>query len=385
VRAASQAAANAKAATRARLRIGVHLYFPPSLGGGERYLLTAAEALWQIGDVDFLCPRVVDVDRLQRDLGLDLSRVRFVPHPWRRFHGLRDWLRRPPYDLFLALDNHLEPMQVCLGRRGILHLQTPPYPSPFRAPLRSRVKLRSYDVVVCNSDFTRRWAARRGTAGLPVRVVHPPIDLDLYRPQVKKPVILSVGRFFVGRHEKKHALLIDCFRDLVRGGLDGWELHLAGSIRAHEPEHVEYLEHLRRQAMDLPVRFFVDAPLQEMRRLYGEAAIYWHATGHGVNEDEHPQHLEHFGMAVAEAMAAEAIPVVIRKGGLTEIVVDGENGFLWDEPSELVNRTRELAAADPERLRGLRAKGSASVRRFGKERFVAEILALARQLVDAGS
>jgi glycosyltransferase involved in cell wall biosynthesis len=368
------------------VRIGVYVYFPPSLGGGERYLLTAAEALQEIGTVDFLCPAVVDLDRLQRGFALDLSGVRFVHHPWRSFHGWRDWLfGRRRYDLFVALENHLEPMQLSLGRRGILFLQAPPYPPPFRTPFRSWLKLRTYGVVVCISEYTRRWAIRHGTGGLPVRIIRPPIDLDLYRPLAKKRVILSVGRFFAGRHEKKHSLLIECFRDLVRAGLDGWELHLAGSIRAHEPEHVEYLERLRQQALELPVRFFVDVSLQEMRRLYGEAAIYWHATGYGVNEEDHPQHLEHFGMAVAEAMAAEAIPVVIRKGGLTEIVVDGENGFLWDDPAELVSRTRELAAADPETLRGVRANGSASVRRFAKDRFAAEILALARALVEKGS
>jgi glycosyltransferase involved in cell wall biosynthesis len=362
------------------VKIGIHMYFRPGFGGGERYLLTAAEALRTLGDVEFVTPAAVDLAVFERRFGLDLAGVRAVTRPRRRFHGLRDWLAPRPYDFFFALDNHLAPVQSSLGRCGVLHLQTPPYPDPAGHPLRARVKLRTYDLVACNSQYTRLWALRHGTAGLPVRVVHPPVDVDLYPPRVKRPIIVSVGRFFVGRHEKRHTLMIDAFRECLRRGLEGWELHLAGSVRADLPPDVTYLEHLRSRAGDLPVRFHVGASLAEMQQLYGEASLYWHAAGYGADPDRQPQHFEHFGMAIVEAMAAGAVPIVFSGGGPLEIVADGETGMFWSEPDELVDRTLEAARGAAEPLR-MRARVSAG--RFGKPRFVDTVRALARELLEA--
>ena len=364
------------------MRIGVHIYFRPGFGGGERYLLTACEALRPLGEVDFIAPTTVDLGLFEEAFAVDLQSVRAVSRPRRRLHGLRDWLGPRPYDFFFALDNHLAPAQVSLGRCGVLHLQTPPYPDPANHPLRSRMKLRTYDLVACNSEFTRRWALRYGTAGLPARILYPPVDVDLYRATDKRPIILSVGRFFTGRHEKKHPLMVHCFGELVEAGLEGWELHLAGSHRDDIPDDVTYLADLRRAAQGLPVRFHVNADLGELRRLYGDASLYWHATGYGVDEAAHPQHLEHFGMSVVEAMAAGAIPIVIRRGGLVEIVSDGETGFFWEDAAELVRRTRELSAAPETVLAAMRRRASESAQKFSKQRFAEEVRALARKLTE---
>jgi len=362
------------------VRIGVHIYFRPGFGGGERYLLTAAEALRSLGEVDFIAPTPVDLAAFERQFALDLSAVRPVQRPRRPLHGIRDYLSPRPYDFFFALDNHLAPVQSSLGKRGVLHLQTPPYPDPVDHPVRSRMKLRTYDLVACNSEYTRRWAQRYGTAGLPARILYPPVDVDLYRPAPKRPMVLSVGRFFTGRHEKKHGLLIDCFRDLVKSGMEGWELHLAGSFRDDITADRAYLAELEGAAQGLPVVFHVNAELAEIRRLYGEASVYWHATGHGVDEEAHPQFLEHFGMSVVEAMAAGAIPVVVGRGGLVEIVENERTGFLWDEPADLLRRTRELAAVPEPTLASFRERVVAAAKRFSRARFADEVRALAREL-----
>ncbi len=348
------------------MKIAVHIYFRPGFGGGERYLLTAAEALRSLGDVDFIAPTPTDLAAFERQFALDLCGVRAVGRPRRRLHGLRDWLAPRPYDFFFALDNHLAPVQPSLGRAGVLHLQTPPYPDPANHPLRSRLKLRTYDLVACNSEYTRRWALRYGTSGLPACVLYPPVDVELYQAVAKRPMIVSVGRVFTGGHEKKDGLLIECFRELVRGGMEGWELHLAGSLRDGIAADAAYLAELMRVAERLPVVFHVNADLAELRRLYGEASLYWHATGYGVDENAHPQFLEHFGMSVVEAMAAGTIPIVVRRGGLVEIVTDGETGFFWDEPPELVRRSRELGAAAEASLTLIRRRGEAAGRTFSK-------------------
>jgi glycosyltransferase involved in cell wall biosynthesis len=233
-----------------------------------------------------------------------------------------------------------------------------------------------------DSEFTRHWALRHGTAGLPVRVLYPPVEVDRFRSTRKRAVILSVGRFFRGRHDKRHGILIDAFRSLVDSGLEGWELHLAGG---KEPVHAgdAVVDELRERAKGLPVHFHVDASLPELVDLYAVASIYWHATGFGVDEEAHPQQLEHFGIAIGEAMAAEAVPIVIGRGGPLEIVEEGRTGYFWRSIEELVNRTRSIAAGPEANRRRMGKEASEAVRRFSKERFSREVLELTTRILEA--
>ena len=63
------------------MRIGVHIYFRPGFGGGERYLLTACEALRSLGEVDFIAPTPVDLGLFEEAFAL--------LDEWARGTGLR--------------------------------------------------------------------------------------------------------------------------------------------------------------------------------------------------------------------------------------------------------------------------------------------------------
>jgi len=53
-------------------------------------------------------------------------------------------------------------------------------------------------------------------------------------------------------------------------------------------ESAKYLEACRKEAAGYPVKFHVDAPFDTLRTLYGQASIFWHATGLGESQDKHP-------------------------------------------------------------------------------------------------
>jgi len=53
--------------------------------------------------------------------------------------------------------------------------------------------------------------------------------------------------------------------------------------------------------------------------------------------------MEHFGIVTVEAMAAGAVPVVVRRGGQPEIVEHGVSGYLWDDIAQLGTYSAELA------------------------------------------
>ena len=65
----------------------------------------------------------------------------------------------------------------------------------------------------------------------------------------------------------------------------------------------------------------------------------------------HPERFEHFGIAVVEAMAAGAVPVVFAAAGPAEIVRHGVDGFHWKTLDELQSFTRQLMNDEELRLK----------------------------------
>jgi glycosyltransferase involved in cell wall biosynthesis len=215
--------------------------------------------------------------------------------------------------------------------------------APARRASHPTAFLGTYQRIVAVSRFTEGWIRRRwgrDSVVLPPPVVTQPV-------LAKQPVILAVGRFFdpASGHGKHQLELVEGFRALRgAGGAEGWELHLAGGC---EPTGERYLATVRRAAAGLPVSFHVGATGAALRRLYGEASLFWHATGLG--EDlRHPERFEHFGITTVEAMSAGAVPLVFAGGGQLELFEPGRGGVLWTSPRELVAATRDLVA-DPAR------------------------------------
>jgi len=197
----------------------------------------------------------------------------------------------------------------------------------------------TYDTIWAISHFTRHWINVYWKR--PSDLVYPMVEVESFRPAVKEQAILSVGRFFVAAHNKKHLVMIQAFKKLVDGGLTGWTLHLAGGV-VDDPIHQRYLESVRGAAQGYPIEIHANIPFAKLVELYGWCAIYWHAAGFGEDEDREPIKLEHFGVTTVEAMASGCVPVVIRKGGQTEIISHGQTGFLWNEIEELQAYTMRL-------------------------------------------
>ena len=165
-------------------------------------------------------------------------------------------------------------------------------------------------------------------------------------PGEKRNLILSVGRFIdPGRgHCKKQLDLVHAFADLHRSGLiPGWELAVVGGASAPDRE---YALAVRRAAVGLPVRVLINAPGATVDRLLAEASLFWHGAGFDEDESRHPDRFEHFGIAIVEAMAAGAVPVVYGAAGPLEIVRDGVDGRTWRTIGELQAVTTSLAG-DP--------------------------------------
>jgi glycosyltransferase involved in cell wall biosynthesis len=203
---------------------------------------------------------------------------------------------------------------------------------------------RSYGAIAANSHFTRHWIDRYWQADS--ELLYPPVTMQ--PPGDKQPVILNVGRFFPadGGHSKKQLELVRAFRTLCDQGVRGWTLHLVGGCAA---DGEAYLSQVRELSRGYPVETHVNVSGDELRRLYGAASIYWHASGLGENPERRPDRLEHFGITTVEAMSAGAVPVVIGLAGQLETVRHGVDGFHFRTLDGLIGLTRMLVDDEAQR------------------------------------
>lgn len=357
------------------MKIAIYSPYLDTFGGGERYMMTIAEVLSLGNTVDvFLDQNLgnLGADYLKTTLSkrfdLNLNRVNFIKAPvgkgsssFERLFFLKD------YDiLFYLTDGSIF---YPTSKRNILHIQSPLVGQPAKSSW-GRLKLKGWDLIIYNSRFTKEHSQNYWS--IKSDVVYPPVDTSSVKLSKKEKYLLSVGRFFGYLKDKKHALLIEIFRELFEtGSINGWSLHLVGSAGDGDKD---YLVQLKGLAKDLPVKFYPNLEYDKLTGLYGQSSIYWHAAGFGESD---PTKMEHFGISTVEAMAGGCVPVVIGQGGQREIVEDGRSGYLWQSLDELKKLTLKLVKDD-----GLRQRmGEESVQRaklFSKENFANKIVQITR-------
>lgn len=315
-------------------------------GGAEMVACTIAKILKEQGwDVTFVSGKYVHLHKIKDKFGIDLSDIPFY-EVWNHENRLRKLVEGK--DLFVNLSF----MDYSYGyaKRNIYYTH---FPTPIRGPLfnmpleiahitglhvllpkqlRERVynriragiyfdmdkRLASYDLILANSKFTRKWIRRYWN--LESAVLYPPVSNDVGKIHAhKKKWICSLGRFFTLGHGKRQEVLIDAFRKLYDQGLTDWELHLMGGV-GDEPSTHRFMDILKAKAKGYPVIFHLNVPKVEVMEVLSTSRIYWHATGYGESETSNPMAFEHFGIAPVEAIESGCVPVLFNKGGLREIL-----------------------------------------------------------------
>lgn len=356
----------------------VLLYTPYNLvpGGGERYLLTIAAGLAEVANVTLATQYPFSRLRLRtmgRELSLDLDAV--------RIETLHSAAAAADYDVSIVMGNEVLPPIPGQASRNIYICQFP-FPAPQQVLDDRRKHADDYQQIVVYSPFARRHYALAVQAlnrPLPsITVVSPPAVLaEGAGTSGKRPMVVGVGRFFLGGHTKRQDLMIEAFRALAQVCPEA-ELHLAGSLTS-ESEFRAYFADLQRKAHGLRVFFHPNIAPQRLAQLYNEASLYWHLAGYGVDEATDAYRCEHFGITVVEAMSAGCIPLVVNRGGPPQTVQNGVTGYVFESLDELVERSAQLlsrpaGAAD---IVAMRTAAIEASRRYSPDHFIEEI----RQLV----
>jgi len=319
------------------IRAAVFNTYLSTWGGGERSTYAVATALSRLGfDVEVITfeDRVPTPEEIESFFGTGHEGFRIVP--LRAATSQRDQVLRAYLADFALFINHTAgsafPNPCPLGLYFVMF--------PFQD---GGSWVRSYHHFVCNSGFTRAYTLQRWGKDLSTTVVYPAAE-DFRPGQTQRaPEIVSVGRFNWLGHAKNQDQMVDVFDEIVDLLPMGWRLRLLGRLN-DLPENRERFSRLQQRCRRLPVTIEINVSDAHKRELLSRASLLWHATGLGKREPQDASQMEHFGIAVVEAMRSGVIPLCYHLGGPREVVEHGRSGFLYRDIEELKTYTLMLVA-----------------------------------------
>jgi glycosyltransferase involved in cell wall biosynthesis len=353
------------------MKIGVFDPYLDTLGGGEKYMLSAAMCLSRRHTVTIFWNNPETLQKAEKRFGLNLSKITCKPNIFSsKVSFFSRLFQSATYDAILYLSDGSIP--VVLSKKLYLHIQFPLSEINGRS-LRNSLKLLRNNPIVCNSQFTKEYIDH--TFNKKSVVIYPPATGEFPKiPMQKTQTILTVGRFGYiseGITFKKQEAMIKAFKKMVDKGLTQWKFILVVSYRQEDKEKTKFLFDLTK---GYPIDIRTNVAFEELHKLYATAKIYWHAAGFGENLDKHPERAEHFGIATVQAMEQGAVPVVIDAGGQPEIIQQGENGFLWKTEEELIDDTIKLIK-DQKLWKQMSLHAKESVSKFSLDVFCKQFLA----------
>lgn len=314
------------------MKIGLYSPYLNMLGGGEKYFFDIASALSENHDTTIFGDCALQ-EKASDIFHISLKRVRFVPRETLTGVGIFNRFRQVGnFDAFFYMSDGS--IFYPSAKKNFLIIQSPVHFPP--QTIGNILKLRNWRII-CYSRFVADVIQKK--FGKEAYMLPPCVggnDSKVKR-QKKEKIILTVGRFFLYPHSKRHDVLIDAFRSLLNGGLRGWKLVIIGGLT--EKGGREILDDLKNRSRNLPTEIYTNASYSVLTSYYKKATFYWHAAGFGENLDVHPERAEHFGITTIEAMKMGAIPLVYDGGGQRDIVINGTSGYLWKTPEELVRLT----------------------------------------------
>jgi glycosyltransferase involved in cell wall biosynthesis len=300
---------------------------------------------------------------------------------WRVFRAL------PPADIVVvncvALPAWLGVFRPSAGRVVVL---------PGRMPKGQFRLYRRLTRVLAPSTIVQERVAAENTRLAPaIRVTGYPIAWrELEKISTARATGLPVTLGYIGRlhREKGLDLLVAALRLLAaEANLPAWRVVLCGPAEVQQGgSGQDYADSLARQLAEflpadrfalLPPAFHADA----LKKIYQEIDIFCYPSLAVQGET--------FGVAVAEAMAAGAAPVVSRLACFTDFVTDGENGLVFDHdaadaPARLAAALAKLSA-DPALCARLAAAARRTTGRYDFPRFADGLLADFEGLVAGGA
>jgi len=302
-------------------------------GGGERYFLTIASILsMENNKVDIAWsgdPECINIS--SKRFGLDLKKINIIPIDISKLNIIKKFFLTRKYDISLFINDGSIPFMF--SKQNLLHIQVP-FNLSDQYNILNFIKLFFIKKIICNSVFTEKWVKKTYHSNNTI-VLYPPVDTSKFKNKsTKLNQILSISRFSESLNSKRQDILIEAFKMFSKSNKD-YKLILAGASDSDN----KLLDKFRKISKGYPISFKINPSFQELIDLYAQSKIFWHAAGFGIDENNFPEKTEHFGIVLVEAIAAGCIVFAVDKGGVREIITDGNNGFLYTDAQSLVRLT----------------------------------------------
>ena len=353
------------------MKIGVYDPYLDTLGGGEKYMLTAASCLSDKHEVTVFWDQDDILQKGEKKFEIDLSCVKLTSNIFSQdVSTVRRFIESKKYDVIFFLSDGSLPL---IASNLYVHFQFPVNWINTMGFL-DKQKIKRIKKIICNSNFTKEHIDKKFNTDSVI--LYPPTYLKSKMPKTemknKKNIILNVGRYATFPNKasvKKQEFMIDAFKKMCDLGLKDWEFHLVVSFLPVDKENVVKL---KERIGKYPIKIYENVSFEKLLEEYKTSRIYWHASGFGEDLSIHPERAEHFGITTVEAMLNGLVPIVIDAGGQKEIVQDFESGFLWTNDIELIEKTF-LVAKDPKLFERLSKNATKSALKFSTDTFCQQI------------
>lgn len=218
---------------------------------------------------------------------------------------------------------------------------------------------------LCITDFIQSYVTENlGVKDSEIEVLHNAIDLNRFRPiKTEKKSgfrLISIGSL---QKNKNHRFLLNVVRNLIDEGLN--DIHL--DIYGEGPEHDFLNAKIKRLGLSDHVK--LNGIVSDIEVQLNQADLLVHSAWQ-----------EPFGLIFIEAMAC-GIPVVsFNTGGPSELINDGENGFLIqkDDLEGFCSRIKDFYN-NREQLDVIGRNGIQHAKHFGLAEYVKKIEGLYQQ------
>lgn len=342
----------------------VALYNPylDTLGGGEKYTLSLMNIFANLGyEINIFWDKNLNKEIKNRFSFSFIDKIKWLPNIFWNSSTLKTLGTLRTFDYFFYVTDG---SYFFSGAKKNFIYAMIPDKKLYSLKLINRLKLSNYNFIT-HSLFTQKWLKRFGITS---RVIMPYLDDKLINQNItfskKEKIILSVGRFFPHLHSKKQDLIIKTFRDLKNKfkKFADYKLILVGGLMKEDKKYFKELKKLTKN--DSSIIFKPNLPLYELYKLYELSDYFWHFTGYGVDEEKYPELVEHFGITPLEAMASGCLTFCYKAGGPKELIEDNENGYLFTNTNELINKMIKIDFDEH-----LKEKIINNGKRFVKEKF----------------
>lgn len=224
------------------------------------------------------------------------------------------------------------------------------------------------DLIRVNSESAKGTFVERGVDTRKIQVIRPAVNLDHFHPSQKKDEVFRVLAVATIEPRKGIHYLLQAFEEAK---IPNSELVIVGATgdRWSNQTLREFLRrnsNIRTRSMDI-----MNASVTES---FGEASVV-----------VHPALEDGYALVVPQALAAGKPVIATRQTGASELIRDGENGFIVESRSlSELKRYLSLLAADRDLLETMSQRAPATVAHLSYRNFAHQVMDLYQMALTNG-